>query len=340
MNIIAPSENPHGLNSNLLFTIEENIETTPLKVDIVRADNNETIGSKLYSPAEKIDVGVTGYVAPSLEVYPISSDQPDVVFSENRAFPIKIVAQDIESQEILVTASKYEQEPNSVMNAINEYLAPIAMTDSVEIAVISDGTAIIELELIFCRKNSNDEWSRKTVASRAHKGVVVFNLQMKRISQEMIGAGLNLEEYDEIKCMISNKTTNQSIASYTAPIVKRRKNSTRICWKNRLGGVDYYTFPYMKRRLTKIDKDRVKTANGGRIVSATVEKIIEIQSDFELQKTIEQIAEIAEATKVWLCEDDKYIPIVVMDSELTIEAETATYLELKVSITQEEEFVA
>ena len=349
MNIKSPSNDPHGLNSNLVFTIENNTQKNPLKVDIFRADNNSKIGSKLYSPANTIEVGVTGYLTPNLDVSPIQKEQPDIITANNRAFPIKIKTSDIaadgsiihiESNEIMVSAAKENIEFNTVMNAINKFVAPITKDDNFEIAVITDGKSIIEAELKFIHKNTIDEWTKTLTMSQTYKGIAIFNINISKFAQEMVNQNIKWEEYDDLKCTIRNRSTNSVIAKYSIPIVNRRKNSTRLCWKNRLGAIEYYTFPYMKRRLTKIDKDRVQTENGGRITKATVEKIIEIQSDFEIKEAIEQIAEIAQATNVWICEQNKYTPVVVLDSEITIEEERCTYIELKISLSQEEEFVA
>ena len=349
MNIKIPNQNPHGLNKNLIFNIQNNPQKIPLKVEIVRADDNSKIGAKVYSPAENIEVATTGYLTPYLQVNPIKQEQQFIILSQNRAFPVKIKTSEIltngdiveiYSDEVMVAASKENIEFNTVMNAQNEFFAPIAKIDNAEIALLSDGTTIIETELVFIHKNEISTWTKTLTMDKPHKGVVIFNLNMPIIATEMYTQNIKLEDYDEIKCNIYNKTESKTIEQYSIPIANRRKNSTRLCWKNRLGAIDYYTFPYMKRRLTKIDKDKVQTANGGRITKATVEKIIEIQSDFETKLAINQIAEVANATNVWIAEGNIYTPVVVLDSEITIEEDKCTFLELKISLSQEEQFVA
>ena len=349
MIIKNPTHNPHGLNNNLLFTIENNSNKAPLKVDIIRTDTNAKIGSKLYSPADTIEVGTTGYLTPILKVNPINSGQEYVVLDNERAIPIRITANEtrpngdeiqISSQEVIVVAAKENIEFDSVMNSTNEFVAPVSKDDSFEIAIMTSGEIIYEAILTFVHKNAKNFWTKKINMPIRHKGIVIFNLDMKQIAIEMVNKNLNWSDYDEIKCTVENKYTSKYVAQYTIPIANRRKNSTRLCWKNRLGAVEYYTFPYLKRRLTKIDKDRVQTASGGRITKAIVEKIIEIQSDFEVKAAIQQIAQIAQSTDVWLCEKDKFTPVIVMDSEITIEEETCTYIQLKISLSQEEEYIA
>lgn len=333
MNIIPPHESIMGLNDNLLFKVE-NIEVlTPIKVEILDAIADEVIGAKIYVAESEIDVSILGYVAPSLEVEPTTKNSTQVIIDNKRAMAVKLRIGEVVSGQVLVVAAKQNPEKNTVMNNKSGTLSAMSISDRIEFAVLAEMNELIQIKMEFM---SNDEKILKTISGqRENDGVIIFNIDL-----EEIGKTQEIQNVSEVKFKIENVTHEMLIDHYSIDIVKKKKNHTRLCWRNELGGIDYYTFPYVKRRMTKIDRDKIKSGGGERIVRALVEKIIEIQSDFENEMLMEQIAYVAQSTNVWICREGQNIPVIVLNSDLIMQAQEANFLELQISLSVEEEFVA
>lgn len=97
-------------------------------------------------------------------------------------------------------------------------------------------------------------------------------------------------------------------------MVRSGRKSMRLAWISDEGSIERYTFPMTTKRQQKCEKRSVAAAEGQRVVSATTEQSDVLISRYEPRLTIESLAEIISATKVWIERGDDYNEVEVLTS--------------------------
>lgn len=97
-------------------------------------------------------------------------------------------------------------------------------------------------------------------------------------------------------------------------MVRSGRKAMRVAWISSEGSIERYTFPVTAQRQQKSEKRTVAMAEGQRVVSTTTEQTEVLLSRYEPRLTIEALAEIISATKVWVERYDNCHEVEVLTS--------------------------
>ncbi len=86
-------------------------------------------------------------------------------------------------------------------------------------------------------------------------------------------------------------------------VVQRGEGATRLCWMNRFGALDYYTFECVDSNL-KTRRQYIETLSGAEINTLAGEAHTTLASDWEEAATLRWLAQIVNSPRVWVCEQD------------------------------------
>lgn len=101
-------------------------------------------------------------------------------------------------------------------------------------------------------------------------------------------------------------------------VVPARSESCRLAWQSSVGSIEHYTFPTVRDMRLHTEKSSAESIRGYTARIGSRERILRIESAYEVPEVLEALAEITSSPAVWRMEDRQYIPVDVTTREATI----------------------
>lgn len=287
-------------------------------VEILSKDG-ECLGIKRYKKRECIEVNVANYYRRRVEFEPTHSHLLRIFGGEGRLTEPKIRVGGSESER--VTLIYGEKSGVKHLDGARLFDEPsryeMGRGEFDEIAFVRGGPNV-RATLIGYPKSGGRAITVDIAYHICHAGMNVFTLNSKEIEREF---GVNLNALHSFELTLVGK--GMSIGRRYR-VVERAEGSSRICWVNPYGGVDYYTFP---------------PSSGGRIEAkdgVDSSEWIELCSNYEKRETVAWLSNIFTSPQVWrvdLQSDDEqaveFLPIEVRGSAVEWEREQPAQLTLQ-----------
>lgn len=97
------------------------------------------------------------------------------------------------------------------------------------------------------------------------------------------------------------------------------EGSVRLAWRNRLGGIEHYTFPIVTRKEWVVHKERAYGAEGYCLAAIEREEQWSLRSAYEVAARCEALTELLSAEEVWRVTEEGYEAVDVLSDAASVE---------------------
>lgn len=321
MRIKTLPENYAGVLAPVVYEIDQADPAEIISVRIPGDDDEQIVGEKRLTGETEYTVNISNYLEARIAVEPVSGQWLGLGKAAKRSCTARIA---VGGQASSVTQATGGCEVCPAGAILSESPTPcrIAFGEKDEIAVIAPGLRLTAKATMF----RNDGASTEVALGNIICGDGIYVLV---VDTEYVGSYLadGFGTYARMEVEITGGETVTVKRVYE--IVPARPNTTRLCWQNRYGQVDYYTFATAETSID-ISKSRSYLAQGYRAVGMTRDTVRRLVSECEPRSTIEWLSGILSSPQVWIAGRDGFAPVDVMSDNAVIHNGQPISLEITV----------
>lgn len=287
MKINKLSDNFTPLHEGILFSIECEDETpTDLFVEIIAVSSGEVVATQLLRNTLSARVNIAPYMEHFTDYQPTLHTQ--ALFREAPTAAYKIRVNGIESEEVIVSINRctIDATPTIVSSLPSSRRISYGESDEVVILTGQDNRIYVEME-------------SKSGEAQHFDYTATTNATILTISPDIFETPTN-----SFEVVIYCDGAIIGILRYT--IVPTLKDSIRLAWISESGAIERYSFPTAHKRLYATEKRSLMTNEGITTAHCRAEEVISLCSRLESCATIEALAQIAFAPKVWIEHNEGY----------------------------------
>lgn len=145
-------------------------------------------------------------------------------------------------------------------------------------------------------------------------------------------------DFDEMTVEIHANFARIAVVRYT--LRPACAAGARLCWWNRLGGIDHHRFEEYRRRGVAIERSAVSLAGGIRTIDSRLRRTGQLVTTGADPAAAERIAAAAAAPRVWLIEADLFTPVEIVDRQIALRDERPAEISLRFEYTEVELYPA
>ncbi len=151
-------------------------------------------------------------------------------------------------------------------------------------------------------------------SSAAERAMYTFNLVPAKI-EDIVG-----EAIDETMEMAVKVTYSYSevVLEKTVKVRDRHTGQVRLCWLNRYGALDYYTFSAVRTEGLTVDKSRVLSGESYRVADFETGRTMTVQTPYRTPAYIARIATVIASPRVWRIEDNRATEVDILTDRVEL----------------------
>lgn len=320
--ILKPKDFSPGLREAIYRIIPSG--SGEVKVSILDEKGN-VMGVKRFPGEGEHSVNVSPYMRAMADIAPCELQECGIIAVPGRMLTSKI---EVEGS---VWATPHSAGICEIRNEGEMTDAPkarrIAHGEQDEIQILAEsGRISAEISL---RGNDGGEVRLEIgSASYVNDQIAVVIVNTEHISTLLKATGRQLKEFKSFTVAVSNNGIVKHEVHYT--LMPHKCNSSRLCWWNKYGAVDYFTFENTGDSCYKISKRAAVIDGKRRTTVATREKYTEIAAGFSCKERNEWVAQAAGSPKVWLAEGGEFIPVEIVSDKITTGSDSANSIGLTI----------
>lgn len=329
MNLTKTPENYQASFAEVVYAITDAPQNRPIEVAVYDSEQQNIIGIKRFNGQSSYQVNVANYLQRQFDVNPIVHPSCAIVADPSRLVGVSIKIDDsITSPKSWHTAGVVHSTTlRKLSNSTG--LKKIAPDECDEISFIAPGCEVCaEFSLSGYEKNYSFALSTIIADHNIHSLIVNMNDIDTRIRQQ----GYVLADFSGLTVSASIDSVEFINQEYT--ITPRRRSSVRVCWLNRFGIIDYYTFISCANKSVSVENQRVYTQDGYKNNGSTSQFSSVLISEYEPQKTLQWLSELIASPRVWTIEDGRYNPVTIRSQSLVLHSTDLSRIEISVSPTK------
>lgn len=268
------------LHQGLFFGIDTESDTpSDLVVEIIDVATDKVLAIQQLRGVVAAEVNVAPYLTPFTEYVPGSYGVCGFKEAPTRECAIRVG--DEMSDTLLISTNKSLHPTHTMVTAMPE-LRSISRGEIDELLFLGERE-----ENFFARMKTDTgdyidlDYTSTTGATVLTISPDDFNRDVRSIEVEVSQNGFPL-------------------ASLRYTLHTGHKGSCRLAWISEEGSIERYTFPVVTKRVCKADKLHIGVGENRRVVRSSTEEEISLVSQYEPSATIESLARIISATKVWI----------------------------------------
>lgn len=96
------------------------------------------------------------------------------------------------------------------------------------------------------------------------------------------------------------------------------EGAQRLAWRTAEGSVEHYTFPVVRRRRVRVDRERVRGPEGVRSAAVRTERSTTVESACESAAMLAALAGLLAAPQAWAAEPEGYRPVDIVTGEAVV----------------------
>lgn len=325
--IISQSPQNYQASFNeLLYKIEKADPRQIIDVEILGPQQSSVVGAKRFKGENSYYVNVANYLLSQFDIEPITADSCRIVASPKRLSSISIrVAEGVCSPESWHTFGIVDALPLRKLSDSPQCVR-IAPGQSDEISLLAPDCQVSAVVWLY---GIGVEHQFTIEAVEADHNMLSIVISMEDIAARLVAAGYTIGQFSDISVVASANGIEFLAQDYT--ITPQRKSEVRLCWINRYGAIDYYTFAGYLTKSVAIETNRVYAQCGYKSVGAQSEAVWKIASEYEPQKSLEWLAEIIAAPRIWIVEGGQYTPVCVRSHSVVTHSDDLSRAELSIS---------
>lgn len=294
---------------DLVYTISGTPENMMMDVEIATGPNRLPVGAKRFKGGEPIEVNISGYLRQRLNPAPWSIIVT-TVGRDNGRFVIGYVrVGNTFSQPRIFTCAMRSVDSFDVMTML-PLRRNIGWGERDEVSImVPAATLNCKVVLSGAGIAQNERFIHESSPTKHTEGVSAMSVVMSDISRRVKTAGGDITKFDSMEVIMNADGSEVTRLYYD--IVNPDKRAVRLCWLNRSGGIDFYTFGCAVAQHSKTDRSVLKTNNGFLPVGLEEEKLVEVVSGYIPESFTEGVMEVLSSPLVWQVSNDVFTPVIV-----------------------------
>lgn len=173
---------------------------------------------------------------------------------------------------------------------------------------------------------------REQVVIYAPEGAVVRVVAHNEASVEaqtysaeggLLRFSLDTNDFDPTLKSLSVVVTSEDmvLAELNYMVVVEPCGAWRVAWRNRVGGIEHYTFPVVEKRRVQVRRQSVDLASGEHLMlDVERDNLVRLVSAYETYRVLQALTEIVGAREVWRVSGTDYAAVEVVTTELSMPA--------------------
>lgn len=293
-----------GAYGDILYEIDSTNREELVEVEVLGADGETVRGIRKFCGDDAYKVNVAGYLRNDLDVGPLKAEKSGFYCDAGRTSVSRIAVGSIVTDALTVTAGM-ERADKGVILSDAPIRLEIACGERDEISFVAPG------EMISAEIGITGKSEYKSLAIdgyEAGEGMITLLLDVDDI---ILRAGI--ENPDQCREMsVTVNVGDVDVLSRKYFIRPYSAVSERICWINRFGAVDYYTFNCEQGAEVSVGKGRIYGNDGYKVLSSSAETLHRLISQFEPQALMRWLSEITASPGVWRIKQGEFWPVDVV----------------------------
>lgn len=303
MNITKEPAQYQAAFGDVLYHISDAEPEQRVEVTIMDDNGSQVIGRKRLCGESEYEVNVANYLQQQLEVVPLKVEQTQISDCSSRNVHSQIIVDgDIFSSRRTLTAGAIDTRVGEFMTDAPD-MRPLATDEFEELSVCLPASGVETRVTMFHKSGA---YTMEIIDSTSGYEVAVLELSMNDLDKYLhAGYGYALSDCSHIELEAYLGGEDKALVR-TYRVVSPNSDGVRICWLNRRGGIDYYTFAAETSRELTVAKDKIYSQRGYHVVGIQSQSVRRLVSQYEPQRVMEWIGEIACSPKVWIYEEGKH----------------------------------
>lgn len=292
-------DNYAPINKPLLYGFSFEVVRDVVDVKIVDIAHNRTLGARRFYDVQSGQIDIAPYLKRSFEPRPVDGFI-NVVDAEGF---YSVIAVEVDG----------ERSPQ-------RYFSPYPVCDG-EATLFRSAT------------------KQQTLSHTESDYIVIYaprggSVGMEFYVEEWLDSQLNMEikpndglQILKVEASICNLPVNEIVVNInldgiddylTYRIEPKSELSRRLMWCDKDGTIQFYTFPTCRTRHSVVEKQRINSEQGLRVVDCQTENVLSLISDYETVAEIERLGGILESGFVWLDKGVSSVRVDVVSTESVV----------------------
>jgi len=192
--------------------------------------------------------------------------------------------------------------------------------------------------------------SARALFSGPHGGIELFLGRHEAPAARMVALVINGEhlsgrlaekrrtwrDFDEMRVEIHANFVRIAEIRYT--LRPACAAGARLCWWNRLGGIDHHRFEEYRRAGVTIERQVVNLSGGIRTIGSRSRRTGQLVTTCADPAVADRIADAAAAPRVWLVEGERFVPVEIVDRQIALRDERPTEIALRIEYAEVERY--
>lgn len=302
------------------ISLDENEQNA--EISIFNSPLTQKIGIKKGTEFPIFTLNAADYLRSQVAIKPIAPQNSGIILTPERVFQ-SCIAFGSSTFTTPHTAGIEKIEVNGLMSDARE--RRIGPDEQDEIPLLVDA-GNLTARIIFNDKQGDcmEIGLGSLDFSSKHLATIVINTG--NLLEIMETQGKNWEDFISMAVPIYNKGV--LICEIRYRMMPHNCNKTRLCWWNRYGAIDYYTFETAGPTEESITREQIDYNGRSRQTLGTSHKTGSVTTTSTTKEQAEWLAGCATSPQVWIADGANFIPIEITDDRLMIHDKNATALTL------------
>lgn len=140
----------------------------------------------------------------------------------------------------------------------------------------------------------------------ASRGIVTLVVGMPSVRTTLAAVGVQTDGVAALRVTV--RVAGESVAEVHYRIEPREPGSVRLCWFNRMGGLDYHTFGRPDTGYLEASREAFLNHDGYAAASVRLADRTELSSGYLPRLWMEGLALIPASPRVWRVEEEGFVP--------------------------------
>ena len=294
----------------LLYTIS-NPDNLSVDAEVFSTNETSALGIKRIPASTYASFNIAGYLRRRLNPTPFTTDSFGL-FSD----PLRTITVAVRCGSAISPVRTFSAATSKLYD--NQYLSDmpcnrsIAWHENDEISLyIPDSSLYYKLTL--------SGPSKIIFSSPRHtfsRGIVSLCIDMKTLYSRLINYNTTPEDYHSMCIEIYNGNQQLISLHYTLNTNPSASSNTRLCWLNRLGAIDFFSFSKPSDTSLSVSKEHCLCHDTLAVSNLSASTQFKVSSGFLPQNTLNPVAAIISSPRVWMVNQNTLIPIDITSDSL------------------------
>lgn len=178
----------------------------------------------------------------------------------------------------------------------------IAWDESDEVSLLVPGCSMT----YSWRVSGEAEYVYESPEYIASRGIVTLVVGMPSVRTTLAAVGVQTDGVAALRVTV--RVAGESVAEVHYRIEPREPGSVRLCWFNRMGGLDYHTFGRPDTGYLEASREAFLNHDGYAAASVRLADRTELSSGYLPRLWMEGLALIPASPRVWRVEEEGFVP--------------------------------